>query len=161
MNLTENFSLVELSSSETAVRKGLDNTPSVEAVANLRYLCEKVLQPLRDKYGKSINITSAYRAPKVNKAIGGSTTSDHCNGNAADFTVPKEDYKKVFDMLRGMDFDQLILEMCTNGYPNWIHVSYRISGNRKQTLIAYKNALGQTKYLPYTDADFKRIYFSL
>jgi len=146
MQLTNNFSLVELTSSETAVRKGIDNAPSVEAVANLRYLCENVLQPLRDLYGKSINITSGYRSPKVNKSIGGSATSDHCFGNAADFTVAKEDYKQVFELLRKMDFDQLIWEFGDNNAPQWIHVSYRKSGNRKQVLRAVKNKVGQTKY---------------
>lgn len=150
MQLTNNFSLVELSTSETAVRKGIDNTPTQDVVVNLRELCANVLQPLRDKYGKSINITSGYRSPKVNKAIGGSATSDHCFGNAADFTVMKEDYNHVFSILRTMDFDQLIWEFGDSNAPQWIHVSYRGKGsNRKQVLKATKNAIGQTKYIPY------------
>jgi hypothetical protein len=161
MQITKNFSLLELTSSETAARKGIDNTPSVEVIANLRHLFENVVQPLRDWYGKPISISSAYRSPRLNKAIGGSSTSDHCEGKAVDFTLPKEDYKKVFEYLKGVDKDQLIVEMCTNGYPQWIHVSFRVSGNRNQVLIATKNVLGQTKYLPYTEKDFNRIYFNL
>ena len=146
MNITKNFSLLELTSSETAARKGIDNTPSTEVVANLRYLFENVVQPLRDWYGKPINISSAYRCPALNKAIGGSTTSDHCLGRAVDFTLPKEDYKKVFEHLKTMAFDQLIWEMGNDEAPQWIHVSFRVDGNRKQVLKAHKNVLGQTKY---------------
>lgn len=143
MELTKNFSLLELTSSETAVRKGIDNTPSAEVTANLRYLCLNVMQPLRDWYGKPINITSGYRSPKLNKAIGGSTTSDHCLGRAIDFTLPKEDYQKVFSWIKeNCEFDQLINEFNFQ----WIHVSFRISGNRKQVLKATKNVLGQAKY---------------
>jgi zinc D-Ala-D-Ala carboxypeptidase len=146
MQLTKNFSLIELSTSETAVRKGVDNTPTTEVITNLRYLCENVLQPLREKYGKAINITSGYRSPKVNKLIGGSSTSDHCYGRAADFTVPDSDYKEVFEMLKTIEHDQLIWEFGNDISPQWIHVSYRVDGNRNQNLRAVKNKLGQTIY---------------
>lgn len=149
MQLTKNFSLIELTSSETAVRKGIDNTPTQVVLQNLKELCDCVLQPLRDEYGKSINITSGYRSPKLNKAIGGSATSDHCYGCAADFTVLKEDYAAVFKILRGYNFDQLIWEFGDDTAPQWIHVSFRLGNNRKQVLRAYKNAIGQTKYKPY------------
>lgn len=146
MQLTKNFSLIELTSSETAVRKGIDNTPNQEVVTNLKELCENVMQPLRDWYGKPINITSGYRSPKLNKAIGGSSTSDHCYGCAIDFTLPKEDYEKVFNWIRtNCEFDQIINEFDFQ----WIHVSFRLGYNRKQVLKAYKNAIGQTKYKPY------------
>ena len=146
MQLTKNFSLIELTSSETAVRKGIDNTPTQLVVTNLKELCENVMQPLRDWYGKPINITSGYRSPKLNKAIGGSSTSDHCYGCAIDFTLPKEDYKMVFDWIRtNCEFDQAIDEFNFQ----WIHVSFRLGNNRKQVLKAYKNAIGQTKYKPY------------
>jgi zinc D-Ala-D-Ala carboxypeptidase len=148
MQLTANFSLIELTSSETAVRKGIDNTPSIEVTSNLRELCANVLQPLRTQYAKPINITSGYRSPKLNKAIGGSASSDHCLGRAADFTVPNEDYQKVFGMLMTMNFDQLIWEFGNDKAPQWIHVSYRAQGNRKQVLRAVKEG-GKTKYLPF------------
>lgn len=150
MQLTKNFSLIELTSSETAVRKGIDNTPTQLVVTNLKELCENVMQPLRDWYGKPINITSGYRSPKLNKAIGGSTTSDHCYGCAIDFTLPVDDYKTVFEHIRTKyNFDQLIWEMGNDTAPQWIHVSFRLGNNRKQILKAYKNAIGQTKYKPY------------
>ena len=148
--LTKSFSLLELTSSETAVRKGIDNTPTIEVINNLSLLCGNVLQPLRNWYAKPINITSGYRSPKLNKAIGGSTTSDHCKGHAADFTVPNSDMKRVFEWLMNSEFDQLIWEFGDKNAPNWIHVSYKPNGNRKQVLRAYKNVLGQTKYEPYT-----------
>jgi hypothetical protein len=150
MQITKSFSLHELTASETAARKGIVNNMLGKAeIDNLILLCEKVLQPLRDWYGKPINITSGYRSPKLNKAIGGSTNSDHTQGRAADFTVPRSDMKQVFNKLMTMDFDQLIWEFGDNNAPNWIHVSYRSNGNRKQVLRAYKNALRQTKYKPY------------
>lgn len=150
MQLTKNFSLIELTSSETAVRKGIDNTPTQLVVTNLKELCENVMQPLRDWYGKPINITSGYRSPKLNKAIGGSTTSEHCFGQAIDFTLPVEDYKPVFEFIRTkLEYSQLIWEMGNDTAPQWIHVSFRLGNNRKQVLKAYKNAIGQTKYKPY------------
>ena len=147
MQITENFSLIELTSSETATRKGIDNTPGPAEIHNLRYLLNEVMQPLRSWYGKPINITSGYRSPKLNKAIGGSTTSDHTQGRAIDFTVPKEDYKKVFEYIKTkLVFDQLIWEFGNDDAPNWIHVSYRVSGNRRQILKAVKSTFG-TKYV--------------
>lgn len=145
--LTKSFSLIELSSSETASRKGINNEPSLDVIQNLTTLCIRVLQPLRDWYNKPISINSGYRSIALNKAIGGSSTSQHCKGEAVDFTVPKEDYKMVFNyIISNMEFDQLIWEMGNDEAPQWIHVSYSKHGNRKQVLRAYKNAIGQTKY---------------
>lgn len=149
MQITTNFSLLELISSETAVRKGINNNPNQDVIDNLKRLFIKIVQPVRDWYKQPINITSAYRSPTLNKAIGGSATSDHCFGNAVDFTVPKEDYKKVFYYIKdNFEFDQLIWEFGDDNTPNWIHVSLR-NVNRNQVLKAYKNVLGQTKYKPY------------
>jgi hypothetical protein len=148
MKLSNSFNLIEFTSSETASRRGIDNTPSIAVIENLRLLCENVLQPLRDKYGKSINITSGYRSPKLNKAIGGSTTSQHCFGQAADIQVDKKDYLKVWEILKTLPFDQIIFEFGTELAPDWIHVSFVEGKNRGQKLKAVKNVLGQTKYLP-------------
>jgi len=84
--LSTNFTLKELSKSETATRLGLDNTPDDTALNNLKTLCEKVLQPVRDHYGK-VTVNSGYRSPESNAAVGGSKTSDHCKGFAADTTL--------------------------------------------------------------------------
>jgi zinc D-Ala-D-Ala carboxypeptidase len=148
MILSKNFTLTELISSETALRKGIDNNPPTAVINHLKNLVENVLQPLRDKYGKPINITSGYRSPSLNKTIGGSTSSQHCFGQAADFTVPKEDAKQVFEILKSMQFDQLIWEFGNDHSPQWFHVSFNAQRNRKEILRAYKNMLGQTKYKP-------------
>ncbi len=148
MKLSNSFNLIEFTSSETASRRGIDNTPSIAVIENLRLLCENVLQPLRDKYGKSINITSGYRSPKLNKAIGGSSTSQHCFGQAADIQVDKKDYLKVWEILKTLPFDQIIFEFGTESAPDWIHVSFVQGKNRGQKLKAVKNLLNQTKYLP-------------
>jgi hypothetical protein len=149
MKLSNSFNLIEFTSSETASRRGIDNTPSIAVIENLRLLCENVLQPLRDKYGKSINITSGYRSPKLNKAIGGSSTSQHCFGQAADIQVDKKDYLKVWEILSGLDKDQIIFEFGTKDCPDWIHVSYVKGKNRNQKLRATKNILGKTIYSNY------------
>jgi len=148
MKLSNSFNLIEFTSSETASRRGIDNTPSIAVIENLRLLCENVLQPLRDKYGKPINITSGYRSPKLNKAIGGSTTSQHCFGQAADIQVDRKDYLRVWEILKTLPFDQIIWEFGTESAPDWIHVSFVQGKNRGQKLKAVKNLLNQTKYLP-------------
>jgi hypothetical protein len=148
MKLSNSFNLIEFTSSETASIRGIDNTPSIAVIENLRLLCENVLQPLRDKYGKSINITSGYRSPKLNKAIGGSSTSQHCYGQAADIQVDKKDYLKVWEILKTLPFDQIIFEFGTESAPDWIHVSFVQGKNRGQKLKAVKSLFGKTDYLP-------------
>jgi hypothetical protein len=146
MQLSKNFNLTELISSETALRKKIDNTPSRDVILTLLSLVLNVLQPLRDKYGKPINITSGYRSTKLNSAIGGAKNSQHCLGQAVDFTVPKEDYKEVVSILQTLFVDQLIWEFGNEDAPDWIHVSFNISKNRNEYLRAYKNSFNQTKY---------------
>ena len=143
MKLSKNFSLNEFISSETALRRGIDNTPSAEVLANLKALCENIMQPLRDWYGKPINITSGYRSPALNRAIKGAANSDHMRGQAVDFTLPKEDYPKVFEWLRNnVQFTQIIDEF---GF-SWIHISYDKNNLKKQALKAVKQN-GKTLYL--------------
>ena len=143
MKLSKNFSLNEFISSETALRRGIDNTPSAEVLANLKALCENIMQPLRDWYGKPINITSGYRSPALNRAIKGAANSDHMRGQAVDFTLPKEDYPKVFDWLRNnVQFTQIIDEF---GF-SWIHISYDAKNLKKQALKAVKQN-GKTLYI--------------
>jgi hypothetical protein len=146
MQISTNFNLTELTSSETALRRKIDNTPSKEVIKNLEALVYYVLQPLRDKYGKPINITSGYRSPKLNSAIGGAKNSQHCLGQAVDFTVPKEDYKEVGAILQTLFVDQMIFEFGNENAPDWIHVSFNIGKNRNEYLRAYKNSFNQTKY---------------
>ena len=122
--LTANFSLHELTKSETALRMGLDNTPDDEATENLKTLCEKVLQPVRDHYGKGVKVNSAYRSPESNAAVGGSKTSDHCKGMAADIEIPGVANAELAQwIMDNLDYTQLILEFYTPGIPDsgWVH----------------------------------------
>lgn len=150
MNLTKNFTLEELSNSSTAKRLGIDNIPNNEQVNNLRLLCEKVLQPIREKYGKPIIISSGFRCEKLNKAIGGSPTSEHRYGMAADFHSLSDtlsDNKALWDLIRTMNlnFGQLIYEYGSDSGPDWIHISYNEKNNRKQ-ILRCKKLNGKASY---------------
>lgn len=150
MNLSANFSLHELSKSETALRMGFDNTPDEEATENLRLLCEKVLQPVRDHYGKGVKVNSAYRSPESNAAVNGSKSSDHCKGMAADIEIPGVANADLAQwIMDNLEYTQLILEFYTPGIPDsgWVHVSYDPNNLKKQELTATKVA-GKTTYLP-------------
>jgi len=150
MKLTENFSLNELTKSQTAERKGIDNTPSTEHQENLKSLCEMILQPIRDQFGQVVSVSSGYRSPELCVAIGSSTKSQHARGEAADFEIFGVSNKELADWIdENLDYDQLILEYWNKSDPNsgWIHCSFTLNGNRKQYLRAYKEN-GSTKYEP-------------
>ncbi len=143
MQLTKNFSLHELTESQTATRKGIDNTPTTEVIANLTTLCVKVLQPVRDHFG-SVHISSGYRCPKLNTLVGGSSTSQHKEGKASDLQVPGTSNIEVADwIIANLDFDQVIYEFIDAKKPattGWCHVSFSEGKNRKQVLhIGCKN----------------------
>jgi hypothetical protein len=149
MNLSANFTLKELTKSDTATRLGLDNTPDAQALENLKTLCEKVLQPVRDHFGKSVTINSGYRSPESNAAVGGSKTSDHCKGMAADIEIAGVANADLAQwIMDNLDYTQLILEFYTPGIPDsgWVHVSYDPNNLKKQELTATKVA-GKTTYL--------------
>lgn len=150
MNLTANFTLHEMTKSETALRLGIDNTPGEQEIANLTLLCEKVLQPVRDHYAKGVKINSAFRHPDTNRAVGGSTTSDHCKGLAADLEIPGVPNAELAEWIKdNLEFRQLILEFYTPGIPDsgWVHVSYDPNDLKKQVMTATKQN-GKTVYLP-------------
>ena len=149
--LTNNFSLQEMIKSETALRRDMDNTPhSDEVVQNLTTLCEQVLQPLRDVYGVGIKVNSGYRSPDVNAAVGGSRTSDHCKGQAADIEIPGVANADLAQYIAdNFQYTQLILEFYTQGIPDsgWVHVSYDSNNLKRQVMTAVKQN-GRTVYLP-------------
>ncbi len=157
MKLTENFSLAEMIVSPTAKKLGLSNTPTPEHIENMRYCCEKILEPVRAHFGKSVQINSSYRSPLVNKAVGGSKTSQHVNGQAIDFEIPGIDNKVVADWIGdNLEFDQVILEFYTKGDKNsgWVHASIKKGGgNRKMRMIASKSKAGGTVYTTVADFD--------
>ena len=132
--LTEHFSLREFVISATAIRHGIINMPPAEAQQRLEALCREVLEPLRRRFGV-IRITSGYRSPEVNRLVGGSATSQHLRGEAADISIGSlEVGHKMYEFIRThLDFDQLILERKRKTGARWLHVSYRMDGrNRRQ-----------------------------
>ena len=152
MQLSKNFSLAELTKSQTAERMGLQNNPSEAQVENLRLLCERVLQPVRDHFNKVVTISSGYRSEILSQKIGSSNKSQHCLAMAADFEIFGVPNNEVSAWIKeNLMFDQLILEFFKPGEPNsgWVHCSYNpeINLNRKEYLMAIK-VDGKTKYKP-------------
>jgi hypothetical protein len=149
MNLSQNFTLQELIKSDTAIRKGIDNNPNSDQVEKLKALCENVLQPVRDHFGR-VKVTSGYRSEELCEAIGSSKKSQHAKAEAADFECVGVDNAEVADWIKmNLETDQLILEFYTPGEPNsgWIHCSWIPEGRREQFMHAYKSE-GKTKYKP-------------
>jgi len=151
MSLTQNFSLIELTKSQTATRKGIDNTPSTEHQENLKSLCEMILQPIRDHFDCVVSVSSGYRSPELCVAIGSSTKSQHARGQAADFEIYGVSNKELADWIdENLDYDQLILEYWNESDSNsgWVHCSYTNGSNRKQYLRAYRDENNKTCYQP-------------
>ena len=149
MNLSRNFTLSELTKSDTAIRKGINNNPNAEQIEKLKALCENILQPVRDHFGR-VKVTSGFRSVALCGAIGSSARSQHAKAEAADFECMGTDNAELADWInQNLDYDQLILEFYTPGEPNsgWIHCSYTPDQPRKQFLHAYKSE-GKTKYKP-------------
>ncbi len=152
MQLSEHFNLKEFTKSETAIRKRIDNTPNAAHAENLKNVCEKILEPVRNHFGKPVRINSGYRGPALNAAVGGSGKSQHCNGEAVDFEIdglPNPDLAKW--VAENCEFDQIILEFYDpKEGPNsgWVHASVKRDGsNRKQKMTAF-TINGKTVYKP-------------
>ena len=130
------FTIKEMTASSEARRMGIDNTPTPEVVENLTRLVERVLDPLRSRYGHPVIVNSGYRCPRLNKAVGGTETSQHVSGDAADIYVPDAKGRaELFSIIMSiLPFDQLIWERGTDEAPAWIHVSYRKNYNRIEIL---------------------------
>ena len=146
MKLSKNFALSEITHSNTAKRLGIDNEPTEAHLQNMQYLVENLLQPLRDSIGP-IRISSGYRNPSLNRAIGGSVSSQHCKGEALDiqfWQMGKMMNELIYEWIldSGLEFDQMINEFDFA----WIHISLKAKDNRKQVLEAYKDEDGDTKY---------------
>jgi hypothetical protein len=149
VKLSQNFTIQEYIKSQTALRQGIDNTPTEEHMGNATALFRNVVQKVRDQFGVTV-INSGYRGEALNKAVGGSSTSQHCKGEAVDIECPGTGNYDVAKWIEdNLDFDQLILEFYTPGIPDsgWVHVSYKSEGNRKQSLTAMKEN-GKTVYKP-------------
>ena len=155
MRLSKNFSLKELIRSETATRKNINNNPNEDNIENLQRLCDHVLQPVRDHFGKVVSVSSGFRRPELCVAIGSKRSSQHALGMASDIQFHKNgvmNNKLLMDtIIEHCEFDQLINEFDYS----WIHVSYNCDNNRNQILKAYKEN-GKTKY-----SDITQNYISL
>lgn len=151
MKLTAHFELGEFTRSESAKRHGVSNEPTPEHLENIKVLCEKILEPIRTKFGP-LNISSGYRSKVLNHYIGGSLSSQHCEGKAADLDQDGMDgvsNTEIFNWIKdNLDFDQMIWEFGDNNKPDWVHVSYNGVKNRKQVLRALK-VNNKTVYAPY------------
>jgi|TARA_R100000781_G_scaffold95131_2_gene59365 zinc D-Ala-D-Ala carboxypeptidase len=146
MKLSRNFTLNELTRSGTAQRRGIDNEPTDAHLDNLQRIVDEILQPMREDLGP-IRVTSGYRSPKLNRAIGGSSRSQHCKGEAVDIQFWEGgdmDNEVIYDYIldNEIEFDQMINEFDFS----WIHISLKEKGNRNRVLEAYKNEEGKTCY---------------
>lgn len=143
MKLAKNFYLSEFTKSETAERLGLYNHPIEQHLENMKLVAENILQPVRDYVNRPVIITSGYRSPQLNVAIGGSINSQHCKGEAADFEVPGISNRKLANWIaENLKYDQLILEFYNPKEGNnsgWIHCSYTKWNRRKEKLVAFKD----------------------
>ena len=151
MKISPHLSLAELTRSQTAKRNGIDNTPTAEHLENFKILAEKVFEPIREHFKTPIFISSGYRSKELNDFINGSPNSQHCKGQAIDIDMDggngEVTNRMIFDFIKNkLDFDQLIWEFGTDFNPDWVHVSYVKTGNRKQKLKAVR-AGGKTSYI--------------
>lgn len=153
MKLSNNFTLSEFTKSRTALKLGINNTPDTDQTGALLYLVRNILQPLRDKYGKSIRINSGFRNRQLNFEIGGAPTSQHQKGEAADIDTANDNIELFHLIKDNFTFDQLILEYVDDNKPAWLHVSLKVNDNRNEILIKTKDA-----YLPYNNKLFNSIY---
>tara|TARA_B100000287_G_C20127077_1_gene580741 strand:- start:39 stop:521 length:483 start_codon:yes stop_codon:yes gene_type:complete len=153
IKLSKNFSLREMTFSDTAIRKNISNDPTMEEIVNLTNLCCNILQPVRDNFKKAVRINSGFRSVELCKAVGSSAKSQHAKGEAADFEINGLSNLELASWCyRNLDFDQIILEFHdpTGGDPNsgWVHCSYKKDGsNRHIGLIINKKTKG--RYLPW------------
>ena len=156
MRISKNFTLAELTKSNTATRLGISNVPDKKGIHKLRLLAIELLQPLRNAVGP-LRVTSGYRSESLNKAIGGSNNSQHTKCEAVDLQFVKRgkmDNMKIFNAIinHALEFDQCILEFGgatadkDSDNPDWIHLSWKVTGNRRQILVAYKDENNKTKY---------------
>ena len=153
MQLSTNLSLAEVTRSETAKRRGISNMPTPEHIENFKKLAVNIFQPIREHFGKPILISSGYRSAELNKAIGGSLSSQHCSGEAIDIDMDGTDItnKQIFDYIKdNLNFDQMIWEFGTDANPDWVHVSFAANRSQRKQILVAKKANGKTTYTPYS-----------
>jgi len=154
MKLSAHLDLSEVIRSESAKRNGISNMPTEQHIANFKLLAEKVFEPIRLHFNCPIHISSAYRSEALNKAVGGSSTSQHCTGEAIDVDMDGSTSgvtnKMVFDYIKdNLSFDQLIYEFGDSKNPDWVHVSYESTGKQRKQLLRAVRVNGKTTYQNY------------
>jgi hypothetical protein len=152
MQLSKNLALAEVTRSETAKRKGISNMPTPEHLENFKKLAENVFQPIREHFGVPIHISSGYRSAALNKAVGGSASSQHCTGEAIDIDMDGTSITnaQIFNFIKdNLNFDQMIWEFGTDTNPDWVHVSYESTGKQRKQILVAKRVGGKTTYVPY------------
>jgi hypothetical protein len=152
MQLSENLSLAEMISSDSAKRKGIDNHPNPQQTENLQLLANKIFQPIRDHFKNPIHISSGFRSIALNKSIGGASSSQHCKGEAMDIDMDGTGITnaQVFFWIKdNLNFDQLIWEFGNNNNPDWVHVSYSSNGKQRKQILKATNENGKKSYINY------------
>ena len=154
MKLSEHLDLSEVTRSESAKRKGISNMPTESHIANFKLLAENVFEPIRKHFRCPIIISSGYRSKELNAAIGGSLTSQHCQGEAIDIdmdgTPNGVTNRMVFDYIKdNLVFDQLIYEFGDANNPDWVHVSYESTGTQRKQILRATRSNGKTVYSKY------------
>jgi hypothetical protein len=153
MNLSNHFTLAELSFSSTAAAKGISNEPDAAAIEALKALCTAVLDPVRDALGRAIKVNSGFRGPVLNKLVGGVPDSQHVFGQAADIQCPGVTVVEVFKTIvrLGLPYDQVIYE-AKDSSTKWVHVSHKAGGNRGEIRVAQFGANGKPTGYPFVTA---------
>ena len=152
MQISKHLSLAEVSRSETAKRKGINNTPSGEHLENFKKLAENIFEPIREHFGVPIHISSGYRSKELNAAVGGSLSSQHCQGEAIDIDMDGTSITnaQIFNYIKdNLNFDQMIWEFGNDSNPDWVHVSYESTGKQRKQILKAIKANGKTSYVPY------------
>jgi hypothetical protein len=152
MQLSKHFELAEFIRSSTAKRAGISNMPTNAHLENIKLLCEKVLEPIRVHFARPIILSSGYRSSALNRAVGGSSSSQHCSGEAADIDMDGTNVTnaQIFNHIKdNLEFDQLIWEFGTTSNPDWVHVSYESNGRQRKQILRAVKKNGATSYLPY------------
>jgi hypothetical protein len=152
MQLSEHFELAEFIRSSTAKRASISNMPTDAHLENIKLLCEKVLEPIRVHFARPIILSSGYRSAALNRAVGGSSSSQHCSGEAADIDMDETNVTnaQIFNYIKdNLEFDQLIWEFGTDTNPDWVHVSYESNGRQRKQILRAVKKNGATSYLPY------------
>ena len=154
MQISKHLSLAEVSRSETAKRRGINNTPSGEHLENFKKLAENIFEPIREHFAVPIHISSGYRSKELNASIGGASSSQHCQGEAIDIDMDGSpsgvSNADVFKYIKdNLNFDQLIWEFGSDSNPDWVHVSYKSTGKQRKQILKAVKAGGKTSYVPF------------